>query len=92
MSRKWKITIIVWTGIILFFGIGSVYAQDADLLLIIFYSLLLLAASIYTVAIWVGDRAKGEPERAYHLSAYPRSVLRFMFDDTRDEEKQPKKT
>ena len=89
MARKWRTVIIVWIGILLYFGIGSFHPKDADLFLMIFYSVLLLAATIYTFVIWVRDRAKGEPEKSYHLSAYPRGFLRFAFDEReRKQERQ----
>ena len=90
VARKWKTAIIIWVGIFVYFGIGFFHPRDADLLLIIFDSLLLLVATVYTVAIWVRDRAKGEPEKAYHLSVYPRAWLRFMFDE--GEPQQQKRT
>ena len=86
MARKWKTAIIVWIGIFLYFGLGSFHPRDADLLLIIFHSLLLLAATIYTVVVWVRDRAKGESEKTYHLSAYPRGFLRFALDEEEGKE------
>jgi hypothetical protein len=96
MARKWKTVVIIWIGILLYFGIGSFHPRDADLLLIIFYSVLLLAATVYTVVIWVRDQAKREPEKSYHLSAYPRGFLRFAFDkgerkQERRVERQPEK-
>ena len=81
MRRKWKIGIAIWFGFLLYFGIGSHYKTDADLFLVVLYLFLLLAASFYTVVIWLRDRVKGEPEKTYHLSAYPRSFLRFVLDD-----------
>lgn len=81
MARKWITVIAVWIGILLYFGVGSSNPKKADLLLIIVFGLLLLAATIYTVAIWVRDQARGEPEKSYHLTAYPRWLLRFVFDE-----------
>jgi hypothetical protein len=81
MQRKWKIGIAIWFVFLLYFGIGSHYKKDADLFLVVLYSVLLLAASFYVVVIWLRDLAKGEPEKTYRLSAYPRSVLRFILDD-----------
>ena len=77
MARKWKTGIAVWIGILLYFGVGAFHPKDADLLLIIFRWVLLLAATTYIVVVWVRDRAKGEPEKTYHLSAYPRRFLRW---------------
>ena len=81
MQRKWKIGIAIWFGFLLYFGIGSHYKKDADLFLVVLYLALLLAASVYVVVIWLRDRVKGEPQKMYHMSAYPRSVLRFVLDD-----------
>jgi hypothetical protein len=81
MQRKWKIGIAIWFGFLLYFGIGSHYKKGADLFLVVPYLVLLLAASLYNVVIWLRNLAKGEPEKTYHLSAYPRSVLRFVLDD-----------
>jgi len=81
MQRKWKIGIAIWFGFLLYFGIGSDYKKDADLFLVVLYLVFLFAASFYVVVIWLRDRVKGESEKAYHMSAYPRSVLRFVLDD-----------
>ena len=82
MARKWKTGIIVWIGILLYFGIGSSHPKDADLFLIVLYSVFLLATTTCTVVIWLRDRAKGETQKSYHLSAYPRGFLQFAFDDS----------
>ena len=50
-------------------------------LLNIVSGLLLWAATIYTLGFWVRDRARGEPEKSYHLKAYPRGLFRFLFDE-----------
>ena len=81
MQRKWKIGIAIWFGFLLYFGIGSQYKKAADLFLLVPYFAFLFAASFYVVVIWLRDRVKGESEKGYHLSAYPRSVLRFVLDD-----------
>jgi hypothetical protein len=81
MQRKWRIGIAIWFGFLLYFGIGSHYKKNADLFLVVPYLVFLLAASFYVVVIWLRDRAKGEREKMYQMSAYPRSVLRFMLDD-----------
>src|SRR5437762_678345 len=81
MQRKWKIGIAIWSGFFLYFGIGSQHKKDADQFLVVLYLVLLLAASFYVVVIWLRNLAKREPEKTYHLSAYPRSVLRFVLDD-----------
>ena len=81
MQRKWKIGITIWFGFLLYFGIGSHYKKNADLFLVALYLVLLLAASFYVVVIWLRDRVKGEPQKMYHMSPYPRSVLRFVLDD-----------
>jgi|SwirhisoilCB2_FD_contig_31_31413735_length_878_multi_2_in_0_out_0_2 hypothetical protein len=82
MKLKWKITLAIWMGMILFFGVGSVYAKEADLLLVGLRVILLLAAAAYTLFIWVRDLSRGETERkGYHLSAYPKPLLRFLFDE-----------
>ena len=62
MARKWRTVIGVWVGIVLYFGIGSFFPGDADFLLIALYGVLLLTATVYTLVIWVCDRARGEPE------------------------------
>jgi hypothetical protein len=89
MARRWKTAIVIWIGILLYFGIGTFHPQDADLFLIVFYAVLLLAATIYTFVIWARDRARGEPRKSYHLAAYPRSFLRFVLDER--EQKQERR-
>jgi hypothetical protein len=81
MQRKWKIGIAIWFAFLVYFGIGSHFKKYADLFLVVLYLVLVLAASFYVVVVWVGDRVKGEPEKMYHMSAYPRSVVRFVLDD-----------
>jgi len=81
LKRKWKIGIAIWCGFLLYFGIGSHYKKDADLFLVAIYLVLLFAVSLYNVVIWLRNLSKGEPQKTYHLSAYPRSFLRFMLDD-----------
>lgn len=82
MARKWKTGIVVWLGFLLYFGIGSSHPKNADLFLIALYFVFLLATTIYIVANWLRDRAKGETRKSYHLSAYPRVFLQFAFDDS----------
>ena len=89
MPGKWRTAILVWTGILLYFGLGSFHPKEADLFLIAAHSMLLLAAGIYTLGIWMRDRKKGAPEKAYHLSAYPQSFLRFAFDEKSHESEPP---
>ncbi|MCP5111103.1 MAG: hypothetical protein GY953_09730 [bacterium] len=89
MARKWKIAIAVWIGVLLDFGIGSQFPKDADLLLIIFHAVLLAVITVWTVVIWLSDRRRGDSDKSYHLAAYPRGFLRFVFDEP-EEEKQEK--
>jgi hypothetical protein len=84
--RKWRTVIIVWIGILLYFGIGSYNPRETDLFLNILYVVLLLAATVYTLVIWLRDLAKGGPEKSYHLAAYPRWLRRFAFDEREPEQ------
>jgi len=86
VARKWKISIGVWIAILLYFGIGQSDPRDADLLLVIFYSALLVAVSVFAVLAWVRDRKAGSVERSYHLTGYPRSFLLFAFDEPEDKQ------
>ena len=87
MHSKWRITLAIWAAIILYFEFGSVYAKEADLFVVGVRVLLLLAASVYAVFIWLRDLRRGDTDkRYYHLSAYPKSVLRFLFDEDHDPE------
>ena len=89
MKTKWKITLAIWMGIILFFGFGSAHPKEADLFLVGIRIVLVLAAAAFTLFIWLRDVGRGETDkRNYHLSAYPKPVLRFLFDEPDDKPKR----
>jgi hypothetical protein len=90
MQHKWKIGIAIWFGFLLYFGIGSHYKKNADLFLVVLYLVLLLAASFYVVVIWLRDRMKGEPQKTYHMRAYP-AVFYVLCWTTRTTEKSGEK-
>lgn len=82
MKKKWKVTLAIWVGILLYFGLGSLYGKEADLALIGVRMVLFLAAAAYTLFIWLRDLGRGETDnRTYHLRAYPKAFLSFIFDE-----------
>lgn len=90
MPGRWRTAIVIWAGILLYFGAGSFRAKEADFVLIVIHAVLLLAATLYTLAIWIRDRHRGAPEKSYHLSAYPQWFLRFALDENRVEPQEGK--
>jgi hypothetical protein len=86
MKRKWKVTIIVWIGIILALGFGSRYPRQFDLVFISLQGTFLLVSSVYIVAIWLRDLRNGEAGTTTTLSALPIGIRRFLLDDQNDAE------
>jgi hypothetical protein len=82
MQRKWKITVLIWIGMLLVFVVGMAHRQDVDLFIIVLSSLVLLTASIYTLALWISEWLRGKPSRPHHMRWYPRRFLRFALDES----------
>jgi hypothetical protein len=84
MPRKWKITVLIWIGMLLVFVLGMAHRRDVDLFIIILSSLILVTASIYIWALWISEWLQGKPSRPYHMTWYPRRFLRFALDEPTD--------
>ena len=81
-SRKLSINIIVLAGAILVLAVSYVQPRVANISALVLWALV-LALCIYAVAIWVYRWRKGESPS--HFGAYPKSLIRFAYDDDSDE-------
>jgi len=85
--RRFAVSISALGAMALIFASSYFYPRVANLSAIAFW-ILVFGLSVYAVVSWIYRLAKGEEPSHFH--GYPRSFLRFAYDD--DDEKQAAKT